>query len=207
MADPYALTKHDGNTVDEITHQALLAVEKRLGYTLTVLQGSYQALDGKGNDVSSSAGTHDGGGVVDLAPYDWENKVRKLRAAGFAAWHRPELWRNGVRIWGEHIHAVLIGNKKLAPSAAAQVVDYLADPPRDGLAGHMIDKTWHPSPPVVFTMPEPPKLVVMTRGAGVDALIGVTEERIKAAPLGSLRERALKASLAALLRIPERPKK
>jgi hypothetical protein len=191
--DPYALTKHDGKVVDEITHQA----------PLTVLQGSYQALDGKANDVSASAGTHDGGGVIDLAPWDWENKVRKLRAVGFAAWHRTKI----PGVWDEHIHAVLIGNKKLAPSAAKQVVDFLATPPRDGLAGHAVDNSWHPSPPVVFQMPQPPAPVVMTRGAGVDALIDATRERIKAAPLGSVRERALKAALASLLRIPERPKR
>jgi hypothetical protein len=200
VTDPYALTTHDGKTVDEITHQALIECERRLGYPLTIVQGCYQALDGKGNDVSASAGTHDGGGVVDLAPFDWRRKVRVLREVGFAAWHRTP----DQGPWGEHIHAVLIGNEKLAPSAARQVSDFLATPPRDGLAGHAIDDTFHPAPPVVFQMDKP---VVLTRGGGIDALIKQTRERLAAVKPDSLRARSLKASLAALLKIPQRPKR
>jgi hypothetical protein len=200
VTDPYALTTHDGKTVDEITHQALLECEKRLGYDLTIVQGSYQALDGKSNDVKASAGTHDGGGVVDLSPFDWRRKVRALREVGFAAWHRTP----DQGPWGEHIHAVLIGNAKMAPSALRQVSDFLAHPPRDGLAGHAVDDTWHPSPPAVFQMPKP---VVLTRGAGIDALIKQARERLALAKPDSLRARMLKASLASLLAIPQRPKR
>jgi len=146
MTDPYALTTHDGKTVDEITHQALIECEKLLGYDLTIVQGSYNA--GK---VEASAGTHDGGGVVDLKPWDWERKVHVLRSVGFAAWHREAV--KGV--WNEHIHAVLIGNKKLAPSAARQVEAYRAH--RDGLKSNLPDNTWHPDPIPVFSMPKPPR--------------------------------------------------
>lgn len=146
--DPYALTKHDGKVVDELTHQALLSVERILGYPLTVLQGSYN----KGK-VKQSAGTHDGGGVVDLAPWDWENKVRALRSVGFAAWHRPAL----PGVWGEHIHAVLIGNQRMSASAQGQVIDYRNK--RNGLAnGARDDFPFHPD--VVFKMPEPSTIVV-----------------------------------------------
>lgn len=134
---PYDLTTHDGKTVDWLTHAALLEAEKRLGYPLTVVQGSYH----KG--VSASAGTHDGGGVVDLAPWDWEHKVKVLREVGFAAWYRPPL----PGVWGAHIHAVLIGNDRLAPSAARQVTAYRNG--RDGLAGNGPDP--HPRPKVVPT--------------------------------------------------------
>ena len=58
---------------------------------------------------------------------------------------------------------------------------------------------------VVLATP-PPKPVVLTRGAGIDALIASTRERIKAAPASSLRLTLLKASLRELLRIPQRPK-
>ena len=122
---PYDLTTHDGNRVDWLTHAALLAVEQRLGYPLTITQGSYNA-----GGVSASAGTHDGGGVVDLAAWDHVRKVRELRRIGFAAWYRPAI----PGLWPEHIHAVLIGNRKLAPVARAQVAAYLAG--RDGLAGN-----------------------------------------------------------------------
>lgn len=135
----------DGKPVDWLTDMALQECERRLGYPLTVLQGRTV-----GTGVAASAGTHDGWGVVDLAPWDHENKVRVAKAVGFFAWFRPELWRDGKRIWPDHIHMGLIDHPALAPEAAAQQVDYLAHPPRDGLADHAPDPSWHPSPPVVF---------------------------------------------------------
>lgn len=125
MTKPYDLTTHDGRRVDEITHRALLAAEKILGYELTITQGSYNA-----GGVSASAGTHDGGGVVDLAAWDHANKIRALRRVGFAAWYR----RPEQGPWPAHIHAVLVGNARLAPSAQRQVDAYLAG--RNGLANN-----------------------------------------------------------------------
>jgi hypothetical protein len=140
------ITWHDGaKTVDKLTAAALTECERRLGYSLTVVQGSYNT------GVGASAGTHDGGGVVDLMPWDWENKVHTLRAVGWAAWHRPTL----PGVWGEHIHAVLIGNEKMSPAARAQVTDYYNH--RDGLASHNADPFWHPNPIPVFKYdPKPP---------------------------------------------------
>lgn len=148
---PYDLVKYDGKTMDRITLEAIHDTERILGYELDIAQGCYQALDGTANDVKASAGTHDGGGVVDLLPWDHERKVRALRKIGFAAWFRPELWRDGKRIWGEHIHAVLIGNKKLAPAALRQVDDYRHG--LNGLANGAPDPTWRPSPIPIFTWP------------------------------------------------------
>jgi hypothetical protein len=124
---PYDLTTHGGKRVDWLTKAALLKAERMLGYELTIVQGSYNS--GK---VSASAGTHDGGGVVDLAPWDWERKVRALRLCGFRAWYRKELWKNGKRVWGDHIHAVQQGNDKLSPGAVQQVLQAIRG--RDGLA-------------------------------------------------------------------------
>jgi len=132
MPHPYDRTTYGGHTVDWLTRAALEATALRLGYDLTVLQGSYNT-----GGVSASAGTHDGGGAVDLAPADWQNKVREMRRTGFAAWHRPELWVNGKKVWGEHIHCVLIGNRKLSPAAQVQVAEYLRG--EDGLADHRPD--------------------------------------------------------------------
>ena len=84
---PFELTKFgDTNpkTVDWKTRAALEEAERRLGYPLTVVQGSYNT-----GGVPASGPTHDGGGVVDLQPFDWQRKVRVLRDIGFAAWHRP----------------------------------------------------------------------------------------------------------------------
>lgn len=144
MTDPYALTTYDGHKVDELTKAALEEVAKRCGYSLTVLQGSY---NGGANRVSASAGTHDGGGAVDLAPYDWQRKVRAAREVGFAAWHR--LPSQGP--WQEHIHMILIGDARMSPSAAQQVVAYRNG--RDGLVDNARDTFPRPKPIPTFRMP------------------------------------------------------
>jgi hypothetical protein len=97
--------------------------------------------------VSASGNTHDGGGAVDLTAANWQDKVHALRAVGFAAWHRPAI----PGLWGEHVHAVLIGNLKLSPQARAQVDAYRAH--LDGLADHRPDNSWHPDPIPTFHMP------------------------------------------------------
>jgi SLT domain-containing protein/phage-related protein len=79
-----------------------------------VTQGSHNA-----GGVAASAGTHDGGGVVDLGTTS-KDVLARLLQAGFAAWTRgPE---QGM---SPHIHAVLINGKGLSPQAAAQVQDFL----------------------------------------------------------------------------------
>ena len=128
--------------VDWKTRAALEAAERRLGYRLTVVQGSYNP-----GGVRQSGGTHDGGGVVDLLAWDWQRKVRVLRSIGFAAWYRPAI----SGLWGAHIHAVLIDHGKLSSSAAAQVASYRAG--RDGLKGNRVDTFWRPSPIPVFDYP------------------------------------------------------
>lgn len=133
MADPYAIVLRDGKKVDALTDGALKRAEVALGYPLTITQGSYNA-----GGVAASAGTHDGGGVVDLMPWDRERKVKALRAVGFAAWFRPAI----PGLWPAHIHAVLIGHGRLAPVAFRQVQAYLAR--RDGLKanGPDVDPGW-----------------------------------------------------------------
>lgn len=120
-----------GKTVDQRTKYLLELVEKALGYELTLLQGSYHP------GVDQSGGTHDGGGVIDLAPYDAANKVKVLRRHGFAAWHR--LPNQGD--WAEHIHAVDCGNAKLSPSAQKQIDEYRHG--ENGLATHAADDGPH----------------------------------------------------------------
>ncbi len=166
---PFALTEFgdiNPKRVDWKTRAALEEAERRLGYRLTVVQGSYN--NGK---VKASGPTHDGGGVVDLLAWDWRRKVRVLREIGFAAWHRTE--RPGL--WGEHIHAVLIDHGRLDPSAARQVVAYRAG--RDGLRGSRVDDFPRPSPIPVFRYP--PDAVPATP-------LGVEARRDRAVePLGS----------------------
>lgn len=130
--DPLERITFRGKTMDRKTAAALAVAERRLGYDLTVVQGSYNP-----GGVGASGGTHDEGGVVDLSPWDRKRKVRVLRDLGFAAWYRPKLVRNGKLIWNAHIHAVLMGHQDLAPAAARQVTSFRAL--RDGLAGNGVD--------------------------------------------------------------------
>jgi hypothetical protein len=120
--------------VDRKTAAALSVAERRLGYEMDIVQGPYNA------SVGASAGTHDGGGVVDLSPFDHERKVKVLRDLGFAAWYRPAV----PKLWGAHVHAVMEGHQDLAPAAKRQVQAF--DMRRDGLAGNAMDPNkYHPN--------------------------------------------------------------
>jgi hypothetical protein len=93
--------------------------ERRLGRRLTIVQGSFN----KG--TAASAGTHDGGGVVDFRSWDLgvgiPDVLTALRHVGLAAWYRTR-----AQGFEPHIHAVAIGDKQLAPAAKAQVSQYRA---------------------------------------------------------------------------------
>lgn len=138
--NPYARSTFHGKTLDNATIAALKVAEKRLGYELTITQGGFNA-----GGVAASAGTHDFGRVVDLAAFDWQNKLRVLKNLGFAAWYRP--FRPGL--WGAHIHAVLIfpnrtDRKGIADSAWRQIAPF--DKVLDGLVSGARD-TLHPYRP------------------------------------------------------------
>lgn len=135
----YTRTVFRGKTLNNRTAAMLREAERRLGYELTIVQGSYNA-----GRVSQSAGTHDGGGAIDLAPYDWQNKVRVLRAIGFAAWYRPAI----SGLWGAHVHAIAIGDSQMSAGAQKQVTAYYNG--RDGLAGNRVDPHNRPNPIPVY---------------------------------------------------------
>jgi hypothetical protein len=148
MSDAYDKVKvgtySDGNPMllNKRTAAALDVVHEKLGYELTIVQGSYH------KTTTASAGTHDGGGAVDLAPFEADKKVHAMRAVGFAAWHR--LPSQGD--WPEHVHGILRGDQELSPQAAAQIVSF--DDHRNGLANNAADNTFHPDPKVTFDYPE-----------------------------------------------------
>lgn len=166
MAGPYTRVSYHGVTLNARTKAMVQQAEDYLGYELTLNQGSYNP-----GGVSASGGTHDGGGAVDFAPWDYERKVRVLRQVGFAAWHRPEI----PGTWPEHIHAIAVKDKEMSPAAQKQIQDYFAH--LDGLADHAPDPTWRPRVIVPFQYPLlPVDLSNVTREAktgGKNALIGV----------------------------------
>src|SRR6478735_1971204 len=103
----------DGKTLNKRTADMLKRAEARLGENLYVIQGSYNA-----GGVSQSAGTHDGGGAIDVSATSHPDEVvRQLRESGFAAWHRTP----AQGPWSEHIHAIAIGDPELSSGARGQV--------------------------------------------------------------------------------------
>lgn len=120
--------------INKRTQAMLRLAEEKLGYPLTITQGSYHP------GFGPSGGTHDGGGVVDLLAFEAERKVKALREVGFAAWRR--LPSEGP--WPEHVHAVAMGDLTLSPEAKSQVADYKKG--LNGLANHASDPIAKPRP-------------------------------------------------------------
>jgi hypothetical protein len=181
MTDAFDHVVFRGRLMDKKTASFLMAMEEDLGYQLTVVQGCYNV-----GGVGASAGTHDLGGVVDLAAWDSVKKVLVARKLGAFAWYRSML----PGVWAEHIHLGIRNHGNLAEAAQHQQQDYDAKPPRNGLANHAIDPTWHPDPPVTFIYPpkEEPTVpeatqVTKARDALVEAIhdLSVTIAHLKSA--------------------------
>ncbi|WP_211335413.1 peptidoglycan-binding domain-containing protein [Lentzea flaviverrucosa] len=117
---PGAKTGRDGYVVNTRTQAMLVEAERLLGRRLVLDQGSYNP----GGDPTS-AGTHDGGGVVDInvdgmSADTRTAAARALRQVGFAAWVRSPAQGN----WPWHLHAVAINDTDQATQAQNQVGDY-----------------------------------------------------------------------------------
>jgi len=128
-----------GVTLNRRTAAMMEAAQRKIGRPFgSIPQGSYHS------STSASAGTHDGGGAVDIYDPAPAQVQTAMRAVGFAAWVRPTL----PGVWSTHVHAIAIGDVQMSSGAASQVRDYYAH--RDGLASHAPDNTWHPQPIPVF---------------------------------------------------------
>lgn len=117
-----------GRTFDARTRDMLVEVQRLVGpgIELIPVQGSYSY-------GSASAGTHSGGGAVDLRTWHLGTveKVRlvtAMRQVGFAAWYRypPK--------FDQHVHGIAIGCPDLSFAAQNQVKDYRRG--LNGLADH-----------------------------------------------------------------------
>lgn len=145
-----------GKKINRYTDDLLNCAEAELGFSFLLTQGSFNGT------VSASAGTHNGGGVVDIRlkncdSCSWfsesktDNVVGALRRAGFAAWRRGT--------WDTlplHIHAVAIGDTSAAPRALDQVIQYfngtdglnLSTPPNGNhTRDRELDRVGQPFPP------------------------------------------------------------
>jgi hypothetical protein len=117
---PGARLTYHGATMNTRTKAMLVEAEGLLSRQLAITQGSYNP----GGDPDS-AGTHDGGGVLDISVSGMSEAtqttvVRRLREVGFAAWRRTPSQGD----WGYHIHAVAISDTDQSPSAQHQAGDY-----------------------------------------------------------------------------------
>jgi hypothetical protein len=189
-SDAFEHVTYRGRLMDRKTMAFLQAMERRLGYDLTVVQGSYNA-----GGVSASAGTHDGGGVVDLVSWDHERKVRVARELGGFAWFRADL----PGVWGEHVHLGVRSHGRLSPAAQAQQAAFDANPARNGLADNALDQTWRPAPLVTFDYkasteppPPPPTRVARARDSLAEAIHAIGDAAALLDAAGEDREQAKK---------------
>ncbi len=139
-SNPYGHVWWRGFHLDNRTVSALEWVEKKSGQTIILTQGSYNP-----GGVSASAGTHDGGGTVDIRTIHLSRKKRIqlmhwLKKAGFAAWYRKP------PVFPYHIHAVLLAHRTASAGAKAQMTSYLNH--RSGLVGDAYDPTFRRKPAV-----------------------------------------------------------
>ncbi|MFC4019082.1 peptidoglycan-binding protein [Micromonospora sp. GCM10011542] len=129
---PGSTVAYRGVTVNTRTRAMLLEAERLLGRQLTLTQGSYTS----GN--SSSAGTHDGGGALDISVTDLSTTYRttvvgRLRRVGFAAWLRTPSQGD----WPYHIHAIALADTDQSAAAQHQAGDYYLG--LNGLANRAAD--------------------------------------------------------------------
>ncbi|MFA1549736.1 peptidoglycan-binding protein [Actinomadura chokoriensis] len=125
---PGARVSSGGVVINTRTRSMLAEAKRLLGRNLVLEQGSYNP----GGDTTS-AGTHDGGGVVDISVKGMNaatrtSVARALRRVGFAAWVRSPSQGD----WPWHIHATAISDTDLSVQAQHQIGDYYLG--RNGLA-------------------------------------------------------------------------
>lgn len=151
-SDPYGRVWFRGHQFDNRTVSALKWAEARYlrnqktGKKRGKGRTEWRIGQGSFANGSMSAGTHSGGGAVDimfagLGPKQRKAVVKWLKKAGFAAWAREGA------AWGtnnDHAHGILMGHKTTDPQAELQCRSYRAG--RDGLAGDRPDPTWRPDP-------------------------------------------------------------
>lgn len=130
--------------MDRKTMAFALQMEAELGYQLTIVQGCYNP-----GGVSASGGTHDGGGVIDLAAYDWQRKVRVAADLGAFVYHRPYI----QGLWGEHVHLGIRDHGRLSQAAQDQQRDWDHHPPLNALVNHAVWDGYHPGKKITFHYP------------------------------------------------------
>lgn len=182
----------EGFAIDARSRDMLVAAREICVAPLVITQGGYN----KGG-VAASAGTHDGGGALDIRATNLTaaqrvEAVRCLRTVGFAAWLRLPTEGN----WPYHIHCEAVGCPDASVGAKQQVVAYKNH--RNGLANNNPDPgrplysgvTWESFAKGYFMSAAEVADLKKTLGAKIDAL----EASIYAGP----RYQALQSSINAV---------
>ena len=117
---PGSRTTYHNAVMNTRTKAMLVEAERLLARQLVITQGSYNP----GGDPTS-AGTHDGGGALDISVSNMTsttrtNVVRVLRQVGFAAWLRTPSQGD----WPYHIHAIALSDTDQSIPAQRQAGDY-----------------------------------------------------------------------------------
>jgi hypothetical protein len=124
--DPDELIAWRGVVISRRDAAMVVVCEQELGYELSIIK-AYEA-----GESAVSASTHTGLGVLDLAPYDAQRKLKVLKKYSAAYYRRT--WQGP---WSEHIHLCSFNQVGMDPLARAQIGDYQRG--LDGLAGHNPD--------------------------------------------------------------------
>lgn len=124
----------EGHKLNARTRDMLIAARKLTGVAMYITQGGYN----KGG-VVASAGTHDGGGALDIRAIGLTDAQRRevvaaLRAVGFAAWLRDP----DEGDWPWHIHAEALDDDEASAGAKRQWTAYKNH--RNGLANNGPDE-------------------------------------------------------------------
>lgn len=172
--EDYAKDTARGVTLNKRTLAMLVAAEGIYGKKIPLTQGSYNA-----GGVGASAGTHDGGGAIDvnlngLSEEQINMLVKSLRMAGFAAWHRVP----SEGPWAAHVHAIAIGDKEMSSGAADQVKAYFNG--KNGLSGNGPDT----SPDIGRPIPEWAKQYGTATESDSDSQLSGESSQIVCCPTG-----------------------
>lgn len=170
MSNAFDRVIYNGKLMDKKTRAFVKVCEEQLGYELTITQGCYNP-----GGVAASAGTHDGGGVLDLSAWDGERKLKVIKDLGGFGWYRPYI----SGLWGAHLHIGIRNHGNMSAGAVRQQIAY--DNRRNGLRSNLHDDSYRPERPRIFQYPikepvlHPPNNVQQARNKIVEAREALAE--------------------------------
>lgn len=151
-----------------------------LADAMQAAQVSTYVVQGSWSGVAASAGTHSGGGAMDLSVRGLTEEqalrlVDELRKRNCAAWLRSPKFGWPAKLGGAHVHLIVKDSPGLSPAARAQVRAY--DLGRNGLANGKHDPHHRPVQHAFGVAAYPGPIKFGDRGEAVKSIqlhLGVT---------------------------------